>query len=536
MYSVFIAEDEEDVRNGIVNCINESDTKFQVTGSAGDGEEAFAQICELKPDILVTDICMPKTTGLELIEQIRKINKTMPIIVISGYDEFSYAREAMRMGVREYLLKPFLPRDLFEVLEKARGVLEETNQLEKNIRNMCKQIEQGRKYLKERFLTLLLEGKNQEARELGNELAFPVEDAWYCVGIVKGEEMAKEPRVSINILERYLDIILGNYIPEDIRILSVHREENQFVLLFRRHGSSLKRFQQDIRIGMEKICLSMEQHHKIRLKCVLGRICESLDQVSDSYRQAYDVWRSRLHQDGKVVSYAEVEQTEKQTDSLYEDKIMSQLLLAVQLGQEEEAKEKLEELMGYYESFSIDQVEYISISLVKLVLQISDSVSQAGGEVQAWKDERVITYLKRHFTFGSLMEARTVLEEYMEKCCIQLAQMNKKNSDRIVSNARTIIEHNLGNEEFSLEALAEELHFSSNYVRRLFKTTMGINFSDYLLQLRMEHARNLMSHSNYKIQEISEMVGYSSQRYFARCFKKYFGCTPTEYREEHGGE
>lgn len=536
MYKIIIAEDEEDVRNAIMQRVNESNTPFRVTGAARDGIEALQMVKELRPDILITDICMPKLDGLRLIKRIREENEQLPVIVISGYDEFSYAREAIRMGVREYLLKPFLPKDLFEVLEKTGAVLAEQDQLARNIRTMSEQIEEGKRFSRERFLKLLLEEKSEEkaeeAKRLGAELGIPAEDAWYCAAAIKREPSAETGGqvLGAEAFGRYLHLILENYFSQDIGMLDIPCQEEQAVLVFWKKGKSRRQFEQELRIGMEKICLGMEQHHKIRLKCAVGNAYDSRIQLSASCRESLDTLRACLDWSGKVVSYAEAERQREEVDAELEEVLTRQILLSVRMGKTEEAKENLAGLLRYYAEFSVDHIEYISVSLVKLVLDISDAAAEMGDGGQAWKDERVITYLKRHFTYGSLMEAKEVLEEYIEKCCMQRVQGSETYGCRLVRNAKAIIDHNLGNEAFGLENLAEELHFSPNYVRQLFKNKTGISFSEYLIQKRMEMAEQLLDGSNCKVREVAERAGYSSQRYFARCFKKYYGCTPSEYR------
>lgn len=530
MINILIAEDEEDIRNGIVKWVNESDTEFYVTGAAGDGISALKSVRELEPDIIVTDICMPKMGGLELIREIRRFDRDIPIIVVSGYDEFSYAREAMGMGVREYLLKPFLPGDLVEVLRKAKDVLEEKNRLAKNMRIMSEQAEEGRRFRRERFLKMVLNGRPEDAKKWGEELGFPSRDGWYCTALLMMEGEGRQAETPF--LEQYLNIILENYISEGIRVMGGCPEYQQYVLLFYKHGQSRNRMQQEICCCMERICAGMERHHQIHLRCAVGRVHRGFEHLADSWQEACDLWRGRLYLEKNVIAYAEIEGQGEQADAAVEEELSNQLLMAVRRGQLADARTCLGKLMEYYTSFSIDQIDYINISLVKLVLQIQESAAGAGEEALVWKNDQILNYLKHHFTQGSLAQAKEVLENYMEQCCLQSVRMNESDGERIVDDAKAIIERNLGNEHFSLELLSEELHFSSNYVRRIFKEGTGVCFSDYLQQQRMERARELLLHSGRKIQEISELSGYSNQQYFARCFKKYYGCTPTAFRED----
>lgn len=532
MYKIVIAEDEEEVRKRIVKHINESGRDYQVVGEAGDGGEAVEVVRRVRPDILLTDICMPNVNGLELIREIREIDKDMPIVVVSGYDEFSYAREAMSMGVREYLLKPFLPAELFEVLDKTKELIEQNKQLAENMQNMSIELQKNLTYSKERFFRSLLEGKlgKQEMEVTAPDIGFDQEADWYCAGIVG---FAASENVELDkTMEFYMENIKENYISKDIQIHEVRNEHGQLMLFFQRSGKGKEKFQYDIQIGMEKICLSMKQYHKIDAKCAVGSIYDNYEKLNKSFQEALGTWRVLLHQDRAVTIYAQNMDGKESIDEEKVGEMAEQLLLNIQMGDRKSAISQVDRIINYYAALSPDMVEYISISLVKLVLKISDSMGKTGEKARAWNDQKVISYLKRHFTYGSLLEAKEVLEEYIEKCCEQSGLMNMDNSDKIIRSARLVIEQNLGNEEFNLDVLSDALHFSSNYVRQLFKAKTGENFSDYLFRQRMELAGELLQNPMYKIQDIAEKTGYSNQRYFARCFKKYFNVTPTEYREK----
>lgn len=211
-------------------------------------------------------------------------------------------------------------------------------------------------------------------------------------------------------------------------------------------------------------------------------------------------------------------------------------MIHIQMGQEEKAEECLDDILHYYESMDVKLGDFVSISLVELVFDISSTLVKAGGQGQVWEDEDVVEYLKEHFAYGSLRDAKEVLQAYILRCCRQFASVNEKQGERIVFQVKELIEKHLGDEEFGLETVSSKLYFSHNYVRQIFKQIAGESFMEYLIRRRMETARELLKNSTLKIQDVAGKTGYSNQRYFASCFKKYYGCTPTEYRNqiEHG--
>lgn len=546
-YQILLAEDEEDVRRIIGQHINESDTPFEVIGEAADGVEAIEMMRALNPDILITDVCMPHLNGLEMLKSIREFNADIPTVIISGYDEFSYVKEAMRLGVREYLLKPFLPGELFEVLEKIRRGLEQQKQLERNLEGMNRRLEQteelSRELSKEHLMRIVLEGGDQEeAKSCACQVGFPWKAHCYAVGIMHVAVMngGVDAEVSDQSLQKYLDIVKDNYFSPELSLMEARYGMHQIVLFFAGEKTGAAEFVRLIQSGMEKTARSMERYHGIKTQCTLGNVYRDTDGLKPSYQEALDTRKKMDSPDQVFLNYRDARVRDRacgEPEQLYGKRIgelQEYLLFYVETDHLQGALEELDKLFAVYGEFPMEQSEYVSVSLLKLVLKLSDLVSKAGGRSQAWEDERIVTFLKTHFQYGSLQEARSVLTEYIRTCCSQLPHNYETQGDRLISEARAVIQKNLSNETFGLDQLAEMLHFSSNYVRQVFKARSGENFTDYLFRSRMELAGKLLLDPSSKVQDVAAATGYSNQRYFARCFKKYFSCTPTEYKERGG--
>lgn len=538
MYRIVIAEDEEDVRAIIKKHINNSDTEYHVVGEAENGWEALELIQKLQPDILLTDICMPNLSGLELIHKIIETDSHIQTIIISGYDEFSYAREAMELGVKSYLLKPFLPRELFAALDKVKSGLQQQEQMIRNIQKMNQQIEEGKKYSRERLLKRLLEGSlsTEELKQKEEEIGMNRKAVWYAVGMIRFLELDGKKRAMVEqkILEQLLQIIKDNYFPASIQSVEVEYDTEQMVLLFSTENKSASFLQENIKEGFQKINSSMEKYYSIKVKCTLSRIYSDLEKSKDAYQEAAEVWKYVLHQNESVLFYSYQEQGKKEHDVILQrpEELEKELLLNIQLNKKSQAIANINQILEYYADSFVRNTEFVSVSLIQLVLQISDITLKAGGNLSVWEDKSMIDFLKKQIAFGSLLDARAVLEEYVIRCSNQFASIHENQGDKLVGNIKSLIGQNLDNEEFGLEMVAEQLHFSSNYIRQLFKSRTGESFTDYLFRSRMELAEKLLENPHYRIQDIATRTGYSDQRYFSRCFRKYKNCTPTEYRTQ----
>lgn len=533
-YRIVVADDEEYIRELLAKKINEADGGFFVVGTAENGIEALKLAEELRPDILIMDICMPMLGGLDLIRKIQKLDKGMKTVIISGYDDFSYAKQALTLGVKEYLLKPFMPDEVFQVLHKISEELEHQEMLYQNIEEMQQKIDTSQKLYRERFVRKLLESRITdetagEAAAAGIRLSFP----YYAVGILR----VTDAPLDKNKFRDLLEIVNDEYFSSHIVTYPCYLDEKQLIVLFGGDYRNPKTFYRDMEQGIRLISESMERYYNVKVYCALGRICDDWRFITGSYQDALAVNKGILNPATILMNYEDEMQRTGDHQAILEriKKLEDALILNIQMGKEEKALEWLREMMSAYELLDISYSEYINVSLIKIVFDISGSLKKTDDTEKIWQDEDVVTYLRNNYSNGNLLDAQAVMEQFVSRCCRRFSAVNERQGDKIVFNLKKLIDKNLNNEDFSLESASAQLCFSHNYVRQIFKQITGESFMEYLIAKRMKRACELLGNPAYKIQEVALNTGYSNQRYFASCFKKYYGCTPTEYRNRTGG-
>lgn len=496
---------------------------YQVVGKAYDGLKAAQLVEELRPDIFVTDINMPKLNGLDLLHRVQEMELEIETLVISGYSEFSYAKTAIALGVNDYLLKPFLPDELYEALGKMSAQIEKRKALANDLRQLQQEVDSSREEHRGRFLLQLVTGETgtqaDDLLQRGASLGIDLNRAMYCVCVAR-------VRPSVDHL---LELALENYFSAKTAAYSAMLNDKTSVLLFGSCADSEIEFYKDIESGMSRITHSLSTYYSTRLWCTMGNIYHSVREIPASYREAYAVWKSRLTEDEQLVRY-DAGAGPQPTAALERPiELENRLLRLILAADEERAVACLGQIMDYYAGYCLHHTEFVSISLVRLVFSISEVVSKANNGKVA-EDAMVLDYLKHHFTQSSLRDAASVLEKYVRDACEPFRTINTEHSAKLIYTLKDMIEKNLSNESFSLESAASQLYFSSNYIRQLFKQKVGESFMEYLIRRRMETARSLLMDSTFQIQKVAEQTGYSNARYFASCFKKYYGCTPTECR------
>ena len=528
MYRAMVVDDEDYIRDLLVKNIRESLSGVEVVAVAGDGRKALQAALEHKPDIVITDISMPFMNGLELIKELQRVGINSKNVVISGYDEFDYARQAISLGVKDYLLKPFLPRELRDVLVKIMEELDRQNALQQNMSLLHEQALCRAEIAREKALRNLLEGhesRDSDIRLNGN---------CYIAGVIHLTggtwNFGTQEKV-----EEFLMLIRDGYFPTGIEIYAVSFDGRQLAAIWCGSSEHETVFTGQVRSGMEKIRASFHKYYQIELTCALGRPYPQRHELARSYQEAMAVWRGTLEAVRAIQMYGEDGglngtgiKTEVDTAGQIRDR-KSQIRLSVRAGQAEDALRHLDGLMKCYASLANKKNDYISVSVRELVYAIQNDMEGAGYDRD---DTESTAHMQKRMDYGSLAEMKEMLADYIEKNCAVVSRRSEETRNSVmVRQIRLLIDGNLKNPELDLEWLAAQVHFSISYVRQSFKQHTGEGIGEYLIRKRMEQAGMLLQRTSLRIQEVAAECGYDNQRYFASSFKKYYGCTPTEFKK-----
>lgn len=523
MYRAILVDDEEHIRNLLAKNIREADLGVEVAAVAGDGREALQAAIDLKPDIVITDISMPFMNGLELINELQQAEIHSKYVIISGYDEFDYARQAISLGVTDYLLKPFLPKELRDVICKLVQELDHQKALQQNMMFLREQALSRAGVAREKALKDLLEGRDCQTTEIDWQGDF------FLAGIVDLKNAAWDFSRQESI-EEFLLLIREGYFSSDVAVYAVSFDGIRLAMLWSGHSENETAFFNKIKSGIEKIQASLDKYYQISLTCALGRPRRSYPELAKSYQEALAVWRGILEAGTSILFYGKEE--ERKAEVSAGDQIRdwkNQIRLSVKTGQAQAAQQQLQNLMKCYAALSNRADDYIGVSVRDLVYVIQNDMESAGYDREEIKGTEDI---QRRINFGSLIEIKVMLEHYIEKCCMIVSEHSEETkASAVVKQIKMLIDHNIKDSTLDLEWVAARVHFSGSYVRQIFKQYTGESVGEYLIRKRMEQAVQLLLKTGMKIQDVAAECGYDDQRYFASSFKKYYKCTPTEFKK-----
>lgn len=537
MMKIVLAEDDRITLGGIASMITHSfPDDFEITGEATDGEEALRLVTRTKPDLLLTDINMPKLNGLDLIRRIRENDPDILIIIITGYNDFEYIQSAIQSGVSDYLLKPVLPEQIRRALLKAKEQTGKRQEFLRNLDSLRQQVLQSRPILRERFLHELISGSltEDEIREKSGYLQLDLSGSCFAAAVFKAQNYTRVEDLSVrkeDLMQFFLSDAVNRSYGSDIRAYSFAWNENQAALIFCAQNPGRDRAFREIMRCTSELVERMQKYLGVTLFASLGRLYPTVIGLRDSFREAKDALvYSFSMQEGSVISCDDL--GVPQNDTLRRPaELDDDVILHTKLCERAECAASVRRLFGFYTENNIIDPRTIKVDVFDLIMRVfsrTESIFQnsrtpIGADFKARKYQEILSCE----TLSSL-EAWTLtfFEEY-------IGTIEKERTDRgevVVAKVKEIAENQFPNEDFSLDDVAAKLFISPNYLRMIFKQKTGRSFVEYLTELRMKKAAELLVSPALKVQQVSEEVGYDNQQYFAMCFRRHFGCTPTEYR------
>ncbi len=543
MIKVFLVEDEMLIRQGVKNSIQWEKEGYEFVGEAGDGELALPMILKEKPDIVITDIRMPFMDGLELSKLIRQELPDVKIIILSGYDEFDYAKEAIKIGVVEYLLKPISSAKLLETLKEVASTIQQEKE-EKDLREVYKQEMQENIELKKiKFFGELVSGNLSlaDAVKEGKNYEMNLSAGVYQIILFKLLNQASDQEQSQEQVEAYQK--LEKEMSKLSYVCRFQRSINGWAFLLTADDEKeMESRRTQVVSTLEDI---VRQYKEIEYFGGIGMPVFRLRELKNSFADADKAFSGRFtYKTNQIISSNEIRMAGNEdfaTDSFGD---LEQIHQAVEKflnnGTLEEVRSFVKAcLQGIpEESFcSLMVRQYIIMDIYVAVMSFGEKLQNENGSLQEGKQlEENGEELKRAVsTAESVKDIEIYVEHLIEKAIeIRNVASGRRYSD-IMEMAQNLIKENYMTEDISLNSVAAHVGMSPSYFSTIFSREMDKTFVEYLTEVRMEKARELLVCSSMKTSEVGYEVGYKDPHYFSFIFKKIQGCSPKEYRSKRKG-
>jgi two-component system response regulator YesN len=554
MYKVFLVEDEIVVREGIRNSIPWAKTPYILTGEAPDGEMALSIIKDVKPDILITDIRMPFMDGLALSRIVKKTLPWIKIIILSGHDEFEYARKAISIGVEEYLLKPVSSQDMIAALDKIAVRIDEEKEKLLGIEDLKKQAQSHADILRERWLLdfvnrdVPIEDALERARDLGIELIAHA----YIAAIInilpppdKNPLLLPVKKIIKSIIEKYSNVILFGAGDEKKHILLIKSPPVSPPFVDGQaaepadptRGGAAKStepqesIEESVYSIAQAIKYEVERNTECKIAVGIGPMVERLGEISKSYFRAEQIinYQAGLGlariSDSAVLSVEKHPLDQSTLMDIDGDILWTKLRYA--------SRKDLDSIIQEYTKFLGDvpgeseMLEYYMFG--EILVATSKIIEELHGDIK-----EIIPFSLDQYEIKKIINSREMFYEKIKALFNAVIEFRDSHvSGRYLSvilKAKEYIDRNYTNQDISLHTVASYVGISPNHLSTVFAQERGENFIEYLTRVRIEKAKQLLENTAMKNADIAYEAGFGDPHYFSFIFKKNTGLSPREYR------
>ncbi len=527
MYSLMVCDDEQIVIESVKHIVENEFSNLQVIGTARSGREAIEKTRTIRPDIILTDIRMPGINGLDAVREIKKVHGDVKFVIVSVYEYFEYAKQAVELGVSEYLIKPVKKANLVDTLNRLTHQLDQERlkydqelETKEKIDKMLSVVEHGfiyslllsqadrtdiGKYKKDFFdiqsdsgYIFILRFKRRGRIGGGTQLGDSVEDQKFYTFFKDSLKYKCKCIVGPVMLDRvvvYMEQSLEDPYQQRVQAIAC----------------------------IEDIVAKMESRYDIDFNAGIGRVYGDQD-IMKSYQEAL---RALHHKESGKILHIDDIAPNKRNAGFEIPAEGHRLLGAIENGDVKKSMSILSDIFQRYPNYF--EQEEIKFSLIEIMVAAHRTALENG--IDEEKDIEYGQFIKQILSCDSRAGFAETCMEKIRDIVGSINNMKKKTIGNIVDQANRLIDEKFS-QELTLDDISKELYISPQYFSRLYKSEMGVNFIERLTAVRIENAKKLMKESGYSVKEICFMSGYSDPNYFSRLFKKHEGVSPSEYLKQ----
>jgi two-component system, response regulator YesN len=540
MLKLLIVEDEPSVRDGIISMIDWEKENITIMGACSDGKEAWNFILNECPDLLLTDIRMPQISGLELVERINQANLDIMTVLLSGYDDFNYAKKAIQLGVFDYILKPCQPNQIRDVIVQAQSELILKRSKDLQINQFELQFKENWKTIKAGILVKWLRTPPRKQEERLSEIEKYRIQLMHeaCIVIVLRFDSKKLNDLHYNVgdveLIRYA---ASNIMEECMRDYFFNNMEfviqnEDFVIIA--NVPELRTTRESMKATLNELQKNLSHFLKVTVSIGVGAE-GTISEIHRSYQEAVEALAKRFfYGGGEIFLYttSSLDNNSSRVSSTFQEQITDfQIKISGHIAKcnFSDFVIEVEKWLNTFKAqdMSIKRIHLHTYSLVDMLIR---EVKAGNGHFVKVHIELLEQYAEQIEYQETFEELSTLLTLIIQKI-VEFMNSQKPLHKTIEYVIALIKEKYMTN--MTLKSIAEEVFISPSHLSTLFRQEMGINFLDYLHQFRIEKAKQLLKEENGKIYFIAKQVGYYDEAHFVRFFKKWTGMLPSQYKKNN---
>lgn len=530
-YKLLIVDDEEDAIDVMLKRVLWDEIGFTVAGTANNGVKGIECAEAIEPDVIMTDIKMPYMDGIEMAKRLKKEFPSVKLLLLTGFDELEYAKEAIHLEVEEYLTKPLNVSELTDIFKRLKEKLDRENDEKKNTEKLRKYFDESLPLLQANFYVELIEGRLASERLTGylSEYQIDFDSAYYCAVVLHTSKTVVPSDIDPFLLAFSVRREAENNFTEKWKAKFFEYLGNTVMLASLPNAKALS----DLTDECDSFCKEMKRSLGAVVTAGIGVICSDPADLKQSYEGARDAVSYRvIYGTGRAINIREVApkgKNAKENSDSASGQALALMGKKILLGSEDDINSAIQE---WYD---------ISLSKCSTVREYQMAVMELAGYIYKFATDNSLDAEKASgqadlYNYLPQME-KMQLKEWLTGTAHhfkeQLDLARSESTRSFVDKALDYIKEDYSEKNLSVEGMAEKLSVSGSYFQSVFKKETGKTFNNYLTDYRMKEAVRLLTETDDKNYVIAEKTGYSDANYFSYVFKKQFGVSPSVYRSQH---
>ena len=520
MYRLMIVDDEESIRQGMAKSVPWSEWGFEVTALCANGQEAVQEIERNPPDVVLSDVRMPKMDGLELMQWLNQNHPEIKIVILSGYSDFEYLNMSIKNKVTEYLLKPTDLDEFEEVFRRMKTVMDKEQQTRKQ-QNKKDQL------LFFAWLDKLLRGRNTTAEtemfvDKAEEYNVFLENS--AVIVLNLDQKDNDPNTLIHTKNQLAQLASQQgavqfFVSSEDAVTGIYGTDVDSDLDYKELFAWIKTVQQQVRSQMG-----------VSISAGISELCTEMQMLPQAYEQAKCCAQQNVFCGSEsIFRYSQLEEEIPQREAYFRTEQIEQALLNQQ---NQQITDELQRVFSLFHQHPLKEYRYIDQLCLSCLFELSRWALQYNVRAEKVLHRSAIAYSDIYSCHS--LDAKCIFMTNVLDCLqqeLEKQRSSNRKSSSVAYQVRQIVDRDFDNNLMSLEYVAGKVHKSPAYISKVFKNELNCNFSDYITRRRMEHAAELLSHIDHpKIYEIAAQCGYADVSNFIKVFRKYHNESPNEYR------
>jgi two-component system response regulator YesN len=528
MYKIMLADDEGIVIDSLRFIIEKNFKDNCMIEHATTGRSVIELAERFKPDIAIMDIQMPGINGIDAMKEIRRTNNSVIFIVMTAFDKFNYAKESINLGVLEYLTKPVNHMVIVKVLQKAMDIVEEERKKRSNDLMIREKLEIIVPIIESDYIYAILSEDDFAGEEANFRSLLGIKEEYGTMMVMEFGDTLEEGvltnPVGISVKAQSFYSTIRGSLKEELNCVVGPIMVNKIVVCL---PTSKYQMEYDDRIELiekiRRIIRDLSKRIDVQFKVGIGSVMP-LHRLSESYKEAFKAVhnsKSRVvHVKDLPIGCDYEEDYPIDTERLLFDMIVKGDLV----GTHKSANYFFDWMVEHYPECEMD----IKLKVLEFILFAEQRAFLSGGMTYyfTYRNDYLSTLIK----FENYEQLRKWFLDRIMEACRNITTKKKEQTSGVIAKAKVYIEENFV-KDISLDDVSRMVDISPYYFSKLFKEETGVNFIDYLTNVRIDEAKKLLQNREMSIKNICVDTGYSDPNYFSRIFKKQVGLTPTEYRE-----